>query len=71
MCTKDNIFQRFIIDGERFKNYQDQFMRESRTILFAEINKLNYVVWDIETDLAQLDWATMIEIGAILLDEKL
>jgi len=31
---------------------------------------LNYVVWDIETDSAQLDWATMIEIGAILLDEN-
>ena len=31
---------------------------------------MNYVVWDIETDSAQLDWATMIEIGAILLDEK-
>ena len=28
LCTKDNIFQRFIIDGERFKNYQDQFMRK-------------------------------------------
>ena len=32
---------------------------------------MNYVVWDIETDSAQLDWATMIEIGAILLDEIL
>jgi len=31
---------------------------------------LNYVIWDIETDSAQLDWATMIEIGAILLDEN-
>ena len=31
---------------------------------------MNYVVWDIETDSAQLDWATMIEIGAILLDEN-
>ena len=30
---------------------------------------MNYVVWDIETDSAQLDWATMIEIGALLLDE--
>ena len=28
LCTKDNIFQRFIIDGERFKNYQDQFMEK-------------------------------------------
>ena len=28
LCTKDNIFQRFIIDGERFKNYQDQFMKK-------------------------------------------
>ena len=28
LCTKDNIFQRFIIDGERFKNYQNQFMEK-------------------------------------------
>ncbi|WP_075502117.1 hypothetical protein [Candidatus Pelagibacter communis] len=28
LCTKDNIFQRFIIDGERFKNYQNQFMQK-------------------------------------------
>ena len=32
---------------------------------------MNYVIWDIETDSAQLDWATMIEVGAILLDENL
>ena len=32
---------------------------------------MNYVVWDIETDSAQLDWATTIEIGAIFLDENL
>ncbi len=31
---------------------------------------MNYVIWDIETDSAQLDWATMIEVGAILLDEE-
>jgi len=31
---------------------------------------LNFVIWDIETDSAQLDWATMIEVGAILLDEN-
>ena len=31
---------------------------------------MNYVIWDIETDSAQLDWATMIEIGAIFLDEN-
>jgi exodeoxyribonuclease-1 len=34
------------------------------------VSKLNYVVWDIETDSAQTDWATIIEIGAILLDEN-
>ena len=28
LCTKENIFQRFIIDGERFRNYQDQFMEK-------------------------------------------
>ena len=28
LCTKDNIFQRFIISGERFKNYQNQFMEK-------------------------------------------
>jgi len=31
---------------------------------------LKYVVWDIETDSAQTDWATIIEIGGILLDEN-
>ena len=28
LCTKDNIFQRFVIDGERFKNYQNLFMEK-------------------------------------------
>ena len=28
LCTKDNIFQRFMVDGERFKNYQNQFMKK-------------------------------------------
>jgi len=28
LCTKDNIFQRFIIEGERLKNYQDQFLKK-------------------------------------------
>ena len=28
LCTKDNIFQRFVIDGERFKKYQNQFMEK-------------------------------------------
>ena len=28
LCTKDNIFQRFIIDGERLINYQNQFMEK-------------------------------------------
>ena len=31
---------------------------------------MKYVVWDIETDSAQTDWATIIEIGGILLDEN-
>ena len=26
LCTKDNIFQRFIIEGERLINYQNQFL---------------------------------------------
>ena len=26
LCTKENIFQRFVIDGERFRGYQTQFM---------------------------------------------
>ena len=30
-----------------------------------------YVFWDVETDSAQTDWATIIEIGAIFLDENL
>ena len=28
LCTKDNIFQRFVIDGERFRSYQNQFMEK-------------------------------------------
>ena len=28
LCTKDNIFQRFIIDGDRLINYQNQFMEK-------------------------------------------
>ena len=28
VCTKDNLFQRFIIDGERIKKYQNQFMEK-------------------------------------------
>ena len=31
---------------------------------------MNYVVYDLETDSAQLDWATVVEIGAVLLDEN-
>ena len=62
LCTKENIFQRFIIDGERFKDYQSQFMEKVELFLFEKVIKLNYVVWDIETDSAQLDWATMIEV---------
>jgi exodeoxyribonuclease-1 len=31
---------------------------------------MRYVVWDCETDSAQTDWATMLEVGAILLDEN-
>jgi exodeoxyribonuclease-1 len=31
---------------------------------------LNYVVYDLETDSAQLDWATIVEVGAVLLDEN-
>ena len=26
VCTKDNLFQRFIVDGEKFKNYQSEFL---------------------------------------------
>ena len=28
LCTKDNIFQRFIVEGERLVNYQNQFMEK-------------------------------------------
>ena len=28
LCTKDNTFQRFVIDGDRFKDYQKQFMQK-------------------------------------------
>jgi genome maintenance exonuclease 1 len=28
LCTKDNIFQRFIIDVDTLKNYQDQFLKK-------------------------------------------
>ena len=70
LCTKDNIFQRFIVEGERLINYQNQFMEKVEQFYSQRMVKLNYVVWDIETDSAQLDWATMIEVGAILLDEN-
>ena len=70
LCTKDNIFQRFIVEGERLINYQNQFLEKVEQFLFTKDSKLNYVVWDIETDSAQFDWATMIEVGAILLDEN-
>jgi genome maintenance exonuclease 1 len=28
LCTKDNIFQRFIVEGERLMNYQNQFLEK-------------------------------------------
>ena len=28
LCTKDNIFQRFIVDGEKLKDYQKQFLEK-------------------------------------------
>ena len=28
LCTKDNIFQRFIVEGERLVNYQNQFLEK-------------------------------------------
>ena len=38
--------------------------------LFLYPKLRSYVVWDIETDSAQTDWATIIELGAILLDDN-
>ena len=28
LCTKDNVFQRFIVDGEKLKDYQNQFLEK-------------------------------------------
>ena len=28
LCTKENIFQRFVVEGDRFKDYQKQFMEK-------------------------------------------
>jgi hypothetical protein len=28
LCTKDNIFQRFIVDGQKLKSYQSQFLQK-------------------------------------------
>ena len=28
LCTKDNVFQRFIVDGERLKKYQNKFLEK-------------------------------------------
>jgi genome maintenance exonuclease 1 len=28
LCTKDNIFQRFIVDGKKLKDYQNQFLKK-------------------------------------------
>ena len=69
-CTKDKVFQRFIIEGERLKIYQNLFLEKVEQFYSTKDDEMNYVIWDIETDSAQLDWATMIEVGAILLDEN-
>ena len=43
LCTKDNIFQRFIIHGERFNNYQNQFMQKVEQFYSQRFyKKLNY-----------------------------
>ena len=31
---------------------------------------MNYVIWDVETDSADTNYANIIEIGALLLDEN-
>jgi genome maintenance exonuclease 1 len=28
LCTKDNMFQRFLIEGDRLKDYQKQFLEK-------------------------------------------
>ena len=28
LCTKDNIFQRFIVEDDKLRNYQDQFLKK-------------------------------------------
>ena len=28
LCTKDNMFQRFLIDGDRLKDYQNKFLEK-------------------------------------------
>jgi hypothetical protein len=28
LCTKDNMFQRFLIEGERLKDYQNKFLEK-------------------------------------------
>ena len=64
------MFQRFLIEGDRLKDYQNQFLEKVEQFYAQRRASLNYVVWDIETDSAQTDWATIIEIGGILLDEN-
>ena len=39
LCTKENIFQRFIIDGERFKDYQSQFMEKVELFYSKRLSK--------------------------------
>ena len=70
LCTVDNLFQDFRIQGEKLEEYQNKFLEKVEQFYHQRNMKLNYVVWDIETDSAQTDWATIIEIGGILLDEN-
>ena len=37
---KDNIFQRFVIDGERFKELSKSIYGKSRTILFTKVEQI-------------------------------
>ena len=30
MCSKDNFYQEFVVEGEEFKEYQHNFLREGR-----------------------------------------
>ena len=71
LCNKRQYVSKVFDWWWKIKKLPKKVFGKSWTILCTKDGKLNYVVYDLETDSAQLDWATIVEIGAVLLDENL